>query len=206
MLLSINTTWFSRRSVQTWRAQTTEYKTMAQGMPEHVTKTLTKIISRYTWGGSERPTVNRATLELRRDEGGLGIVNLEVRNEAIAVMKLKKYLAFDNRPLWALVQDAILAHRTVALKTWAKESHDLGKINLFLQRWNVKTSADLLPHDVRDQLRVAAKFHVSFEALKPSANLRHLLPAWFHFGSIDPARRLRDGPTARCLRQNHRVQ
>ncbi|KAI0027639.1 hypothetical protein K488DRAFT_30415, partial [Vararia minispora EC-137] len=53
---------------------------------------------------------------------------------------------------------------------------------------------------------VAAKFHVSFEALKPSANLRHLLPAWFHFGSIDPARRLRDGSTARCLRQNHRVQ
>ncbi|KAI0027640.1 hypothetical protein K488DRAFT_29372, partial [Vararia minispora EC-137] len=77
-----------KHAINQFIRQTTEYKTMAQGMPEHVTKTLTKIISRYTWGGSERPTVNRATLELRRDEGGLGIVNLEVRNEAIAVMKL----------------------------------------------------------------------------------------------------------------------
>ncbi|KAJ7089499.1 hypothetical protein C8R43DRAFT_829668, partial [Mycena crocata] len=73
----------------------TQYKTMVNGMPKSVEKILIKKQRDFIWAGSKSSPVQREMLQAPLAEGGKNLFDLEARNEAIQLMKLKSYLELD---------------------------------------------------------------------------------------------------------------
>lgn len=68
-------------------------------MPKQVEETYQKKISKFVWN-DKHPAVNRTDLSTPMEEGGLHLLNIQARNEAIDLMWVKKYLDTSNkRPL-----------------------------------------------------------------------------------------------------------
>ena len=87
----------------------TQFLAKAQGMPKHIETALISIIRDFMWGEDSSPRVTLDTLQRPRDEGGLNLLDIQARNEAIELMWLKSYLNFsDSRPPWAIVTDIII--------------------------------------------------------------------------------------------------
>ncbi|KAI9070085.1 hypothetical protein FKP32DRAFT_1690599 [Trametes sanguinea] len=77
----------------------TQFLARAQGMPAAVEKRFTKMISDFMWKGGA-PVVNAQTLQAPVAAGGLGLLDLRARNEAIDLVWLREYLELsDKRPL-----------------------------------------------------------------------------------------------------------
>ena len=78
------------------------------------------------------------TLRKSRSEGGIGLIDLKIRNEAIEVMWLKEFLSLGpNRPVWAFVADVLLQHSILKKDSRpAQESRTFP----FLQDWSVQTN------------------------------------------------------------------
>ncbi|KAM5543385.1 hypothetical protein V8D89_002970, partial [Ganoderma adspersum] len=88
----------------------TQFLTDVQRMPESVQRRLTKIIRNYIWDDKHNTPVGMEHLYLPKNRGGLGLLDLEARNEAIDIMWLKAYLDFgESRQLWAYLADDLLA-------------------------------------------------------------------------------------------------
>ncbi|TDL17428.1 hypothetical protein BD410DRAFT_816480 [Rickenella mellea] len=66
----------------------TQYLTRVQGMPKEVEHTLTKMIQKFMWGDSA-PLVGAATLTSPISDGGKKLLDIEARNQAIELMKVK---------------------------------------------------------------------------------------------------------------------
>jgi hypothetical protein len=66
-----------------------QFLTMAQGMPTNIEDALTKIIRRFMWGADSSPRLALSILQCPEDEGGLNLLNITARNEAIELMWLK---------------------------------------------------------------------------------------------------------------------
>ncbi|TBU52820.1 hypothetical protein BD310DRAFT_787274, partial [Dichomitus squalens] len=99
-----------RHVIQMVVAGMTQYLSDVQRMPGSVVKRLEKILRDYLWDGKVIPPIAKEHTFLPMDQGGLSIIDLEARNEAIDVMWLKSYLDFSpDRPKWAYVADNILA-------------------------------------------------------------------------------------------------
>lgn len=92
----------------------TQFLTRAQGMPNNVTKQINKIINDFLWEGKRTPPINFETIT-KEIEGGKKILNIEIRNDAIELMKTKTYLS-ENRPVWAKIAD-------ILIKENAREKH-----------------------------------------------------------------------------------
>ncbi|KAI9056337.1 hypothetical protein FKP32DRAFT_1532302, partial [Trametes sanguinea] len=91
-----------RHVVQMVVGSMTQFAAHVQRMPARVTKHLTKIIRDYIWDDRPVAPVAMAHLQLHPDNGGLGILDLSARNEAIDVMWTKAYLNFgEGRATWA---------------------------------------------------------------------------------------------------------
>ncbi|KAF9001290.1 hypothetical protein BDQ17DRAFT_1244540, partial [Cyathus striatus] len=75
----------------------TQYKTRVQGMPPDIEKHLTKIISKFIWDGG-LPLISRQIMCEPHEQGGKKLLDIEIRNEAIELMKLQCYLHFG--PEW----------------------------------------------------------------------------------------------------------
>ena len=87
----------------------TQFLTQAQGMPKETEDTLNKIIKNFIWEDDSSPRIANETLRNPITEGGLDLLDLEVRNEAIDIMWLKTYLNFSpKRPEWATITDLII--------------------------------------------------------------------------------------------------
>ncbi|EJF60677.1 hypothetical protein DICSQDRAFT_147680 [Dichomitus squalens LYAD-421 SS1] len=99
-----------RHVIQMAVAGMTQYLTDVQRMPDQVVKRLEKIIRDYLWDGKAVPPIAKEYPRLPIDDGGLNIIDISARNEAIDVMWLKMYLNFaSDRPQWAYIADDILA-------------------------------------------------------------------------------------------------
>jgi len=73
--------------------------TQAQGMPKKIEQTLTKMIRDFMWEESSSPRIALSALQRPREEGGLNLLDIEARNEAIEITWLKPYLDLSaNRP------------------------------------------------------------------------------------------------------------
>ena len=94
----------------------TQFLAMAQGMPRHIEDAITKMTRDFIWDQDTSPRMALEHLYRRIDEGGLNILNIRARNEAIEIMWLKAYLNITlSRPAWAVVTDLLInaaAHRT----------------------------------------------------------------------------------------------
>lgn len=176
----------------------TQFLTMAQGMPTNIEVALTKIIRGFMWGADSSPRLALSSLQCPEDEGGLNLLDITARNEAIELMWLKSYLDLSPaRPPWATVTDALIDLSAPPATIPSARG------NNFLQTWKPATRgqrASLMGKDSARMLKVARKYNLNLEALRLTPQLRAQLPAWYHIAA--PPRPI-TGITAKCLINTH---
>ncbi len=179
----------------------TQFFTTVQRMPDEIVKRLTKIIRGYLWEDRHNTPVGMQHVCLPVAMGGLGILDLNARNEAIDIMWLKTYLDLgEERPLWAYLADDMLVNHVP--KNIRPRQSDL-RVNPFLQKWKPKTRG--LPEELRGMMNAARKYGVRLEALAYSKGMQKAMPMWDHghadrrkLGRLSVPSKLID-----CLRINH---
>ncbi|EPS92835.1 hypothetical protein FOMPIDRAFT_1137242 [Fomitopsis schrenkii] len=81
-----------RHIVQMGPGGITQFLASVQDMPPRAEKQLKKMIREFIWDSPTPPPVNMDTLCLPLAEGGINLLDIEARNQAIQVMWLKRYL------------------------------------------------------------------------------------------------------------------
>jgi len=133
-------------------------------------------------------------------EGGLNILDIKARNEAIKIIWLKTYLNFSpSHQKWATITDHIIL--AAAPPHSVKKARD----NLFLQTWTAPLKgkrAKGMNGDIKRMLKTAKKHSVNFAVIKMTPHLLAQLPAWYHLSADNkPLNNAR----AKCLLQKHNV-
>lgn len=153
----------------------TQFLTKAQGMPPPIETAITKIVSNFMWGQDTKPRIAAQTLHRPIEDGGLNLLDIKSRNEAIEIMWLKTYLNFTNsRQPWAIVTDHII------LATAPPHYVAAAKNNPFLQAWNVPLKGDRAKHlnnDMVRMIKVARKYNANMSALRFAPQILAQLPA-----------------------------
>ena len=189
-----------RLIIQTVVGGHTQFLAKAQGMPTAIEDALIKIINKFIWGKDSTTRIAQQTLQRPINEGGLNILDIKARNEAIELVWLKEYLNFTaSRQQWAAITDHIV------LAAAPTHSVEIANDNPFLQAWSVPQKgprAEKLNDDIWRMFRVAKKHNTNLEAIKISPHILAQLPAWYH---ITAEQRTLNRTTARCLMQNHQV-
>ena len=179
----------------------TQYLTQVQTMPTKVETLLAKRIRTFMWADKTQSPVNEDTLHMPIERGGQEVLDLQARNQAIDVMWLKSYLKLTpERPMWATVADAILAHLAPKNDPTPYET----KINYFLQHWATLTSC--LPPDLQRLLKTAKQFGLRAEGRAFPRDVIRDRPIWNHNDATSQLKRLHSSTTGKCLRMNHKVQ
>ena len=178
----------------------TQYLAQAQGMPNHIETALTKIIRDFMWENDSSPRLALDTLQQPRNEGGLNLLDIKTRNEAIEIMWLKSYLDFSStRPAWATVTDIIIDAAA------PPNTSQTARTNAFLQTWEPPTRgqrAEKMNDDIIRMLKTAKKYNTHLAAIRITPQLRAQLPAWYHIAS---APRPIGNAASTCLLRNHDV-
>ena len=179
----------------------TQFLTKAQGMPQRIEDTLTKMIRDFMWEESTNPKIALDILHRPIKAGGLNLLDLNARNEAIEITWLKTYLDLSNqRPMWAKLVDILID--AVA----PPNTNPQVRINTFLQSWNPPmrgNRATRLNGHVMRMLKVARKYGLTFTAIRLSPHLKTQLPAWYHTHADHRPMR---GQTAVCLIRTHHAK
>ncbi|KAJ7150818.1 hypothetical protein C8R43DRAFT_951252 [Mycena crocata] len=168
----------------------TQYKTQVNGMPKSVERILIKKQRDFIWAGSKSSPVQREMLQAPIAEGGKNLFDIEARNDAIQLMKLKTYLELDpeKRATWAFASDVRLAKHDLKTSKVQEGVH----VNMFTQRWSPKRNE--LPKHLKDMVNTARKYGIQFDTDNPSRDLRELLPLWHHLGEDPSKRQLNNKP------------
>ncbi len=154
----------------------TQFFTTVQRMPNSVLMRLNAILRDYLWDDRRTPPVAMKHVYLPVELGGLGVLDLSVRSEAIDIMWLKSYLDFtDDRPIWAFVADDLLAG--CVPKDCPMKTREL-RVNPFLQNWKPKARG--LPHELTSMIAVAKKYELRMEGLAFSKKIQEARPMWGH--------------------------
>jgi ribonuclease HI/exonuclease III len=176
----------------------TQFLAKAQGMPPDVEKALTKMAREFIWEGCAATGIALENLHSPIEEGGLNLINIEMRNDAIEIIWIKAYLDFSpSRPTWAKITDLIID------ASMPQGPNAQARINCFLQTWTPpqrggRTSK--IDEDTARMLRAAKKYNVNFAAIRLDTRLKAQLPAWFHVGSEN---RPINNNTSKCLLTKH---
>jgi hypothetical protein len=178
----------------------TQFLTKAQGMPPSIETAISKIVSNFIWGQDAKPRIAAQFLYHPIEDGGLNLLNIKSRNEAIEIMWLKMYLNFTNscQP-WAIVMDHII------LATAPTHYIDAVRDNPFLQVWNAPLKGNRAKHlnnDMVRMIKVARKYNANLSALRFTPQILDQLPMWYHLSAESQS--LNKAP-ARCLLQKHQV-
>lgn len=181
----------------------TQFLAKAQPMSEAIEKRLRTMVTFFMNNGDSHPRVGRDTLYKPVASGGLNLLDVVARNEAIDAVWLREYLLGGaDRPRWAVVADAILARSTTAA---ARNVEDLAKVNTFTQTWSVSTHHSVgLRRDLRRMMKTATKYNLAISTNNPTEVFKAALPMWYHVGEAD-GRSLANTLSARCLREKHGV-
>ena len=176
----------------------TQFLTKAQGMPPDVENTLTKMARDFIWEGCAVPGIALANLYRPIEEGGLNLINIKVRNDAIEIMWIQAYLDFSpSRPTWAKITDLIID------ASMPQGANAQARINCFLQTWNPPKRGGRtakLDEDTARMLRAAKTYNVNFAAIKLDTRIKAQLPAWYHIASEN---RPINNIAAKCLLNKH---
>jgi hypothetical protein len=150
------------------------------------------------WDDNSSPRIANETLTKPITMGGLDLLDLEARNDAINIMWLKAYLNFaPTRPEWALITDLIVEKS--APECMVKKAI----INPFLQRWSAPTrgiNTTIMNKDIQRMMKTARKFSTNLAAIQMTPQLSAQLPAWYHL-STEP--RALNTNAAKCLIEKH---
>jgi hypothetical protein len=86
-----------------------QFLAKAQGMPLCIETALINIMSKFIWDQGTKPRIAMDSLRCPIHEGGLNLLNIKARNEAIEIIWLKVYLNFSlSCQKWATVMDHII--------------------------------------------------------------------------------------------------
>ena len=189
-----------RLIVQTIVGGHTQFLAKAQGMPASIEKAITKIISNFVWGENETPKITAPNLQRPIEEGGLNMLDIKARNEAIELMWLKSYLNFSpTRHPWAAITDHII------IASAPTHSVEKARDNPFLQSWNIPTrgqKTSSFNDDITRMLRTARTYNANLSAIKVTPDILKQLPAWYH---ISAEHRPINNRKAKCLLGKHNV-
>lgn len=192
-----------KHAVQMMLGGMTQFLTDVQRMPSRVTKKLTKMMRDFVWDDKQYVPIATEHLFLESDEGGIGLLDLEARNDAIDLMWLKDYLNLGpTRQRWAYLADDLLAmHAVKSGSLWPSSS----RVNMFLQHWHPATRA--LPSDLKAMVTVARKYGVRQEGIAFSRVILRAMPMWDHrhAGRTELGRLSARSATTRCLKFNHKA-
>ncbi len=195
------TTQGKRHVVQMIVGGMTQFFTMVQRMPEEIRKRLDKIIRDYLWNDRHNTPVGKKHICLPIELGGLGILDLQARSDAIDIVWLKTYLDYSSeRPIWAYVADNLFA--TNVPKQCRPSSESL-QINPFLQNWSPKKRG--LPPELKAMVNVAHKYGLRVEGLAFSRNIIRAMPMWDHLYAHrrNLGRLIMPSKLLTCLQQQH---
>ena len=178
----------------------TQFLTKAQGMPESIREALTKEIKKFIWEDENHtPRLGMNHLERDKESGGIKLLNIKNRNEAIEIVWLRDYLNLKpSRPTWAYITDILINETTPS------NLDENTRNNAFLQHWKIPTRgkrAERLGEDTIRMIRAAKKHKVAFAPINISQELRKRLPVWQHLGVEKQAPK---NPRSKCLAKNHR--
>ena len=178
----------------------TQFLTKVQGMPDDIQKALEKEMKNFIWEeASHALRLSMDHLERDKCEGGIKLLNLKDRNEAIELIWLKGYLNLSpSRATWAYVTD-ILINETTPINL-----DEDTRINAFLQKWNVPTRGKRvakLGEDMLRMIKAAIKYKAAFAPINLSQDLQERLPAWQHLGV---EKQPPQNPRSRCLAKTHK--
>lgn len=173
----------------------TQYLTQVQGMLVKVKEMLTKMIRTFAWGDRRQTPVKTDTVYAPVDKGGRGILNLEARNEANTLGWMRDYLTLGSeRPLWAEVADAMLAHNTPKTEDQILEET---RMNVFLQSWVTKVSE--IPLHLKEAFKATKKYGIHWEGLTFHNDVLRDMPIWNHSEADPHIRRLNHSKASECL-------
>jgi len=179
----------------------TQFLAKAQGMPPHIEDVLMKLIRDFIWDYDVHPRIALEYLYRPLNEGGLNLLDIKARNEAIDIMWLKAYLDLSpSRPTWATITD-ILINAAAPPGT-----SPLATINTFTQSWHPPTRglrASRLGKDITKMLKTAKKYKTNLAAIRLSPEIRKMLPAWYHPAAVQ---RPLTNITSKCLLKKHSVR
>ena len=158
----------------------TQYLATVQGMPKEIETKLQKMINALVWNGN-KASINLNTMNTPPEKGGINLLDIEARNEAIQMMWLKKYTTTGpERPMWALVADVLIEENIAKSRNIDKEV----TMNTYLQTWSPKTNmTSTLPPDIKKMLDTGKKYNLCLDALRIPENVKRQLPAWYHLGA-----------------------
>ncbi|PPQ86477.1 hypothetical protein CVT26_011981, partial [Gymnopilus dilepis] len=183
----------------------TQYLTRVQGMSKNIEDKLQALIASFMWNGN-KSAVSPDWLQQPIDNGGKKLLDIEARNEAIDIMRVKTYLRGDaHRPRWTKIADKLIARATP--KTENAMNEDL-KTNMYLQTWHPMLSKrrSPLPEPLRKMLITAKKYNVTIDPPAISKELRRRMPIWHHKGKAAGKKAIRETQYTRCHRATHQVQ
>ncbi|KZV59576.1 hypothetical protein PENSPDRAFT_595189, partial [Peniophora sp. CONT] len=171
-----------RKNFSDWiYAGMTQFLAAAQGMPKSAIERVTKWMQAFIWQGSKRPTVNKQTLSQSKFDGGLGIIDLSVRIEAIHLMRLKAWLTAAEKPRWVAFAIALLA---MALnEEYESQVAPEQRWDPFLQDWKPTSKSSVTrkwPPELKALIKTARKHGVSIHLLAPTKAVKRELPIWHH--------------------------
>jgi hypothetical protein len=114
--------------------------------------------------------MNEEIMYAPEDMGGRNLLDIVARNEAITITWLKSYLSFgDDHPLWAFVEDELLAKKAQASDANVDE---LLRYNTYeyLQTWNIKSAE--LSTDLAAMVEAARDNGLGMEGLAISRGIQ----------------------------------
>ncbi|KAH6902972.1 hypothetical protein BKA70DRAFT_1024567, partial [Coprinopsis sp. MPI-PUGE-AT-0042] len=182
----------------------TQYLTRVQGMPARTVKKLEKMMDNFVFakrGEKKQNTIGIKQLRRPVDEGGLGLLDIEARNDAIELMRLKQYLRPDGlRPIWAYLADLILADCAVE-----KYKKAVGT-NQFVQSWSSNIRSKAMPTSLSRMIRAARRHKVQFAPEMMNLELKQNVDYWYHPHPSGTRAPLYNDKWGKCQRNVHALQ
>jgi exonuclease III len=148
----------------------TQFLTKAQGMPPHIEEAITKIIRDFVWDKDIHPRISLDYLYKPLNKGGLNLLDIRTRNEAIELVWLRDYLNLTpSRQTWAIVSDILINATT------PKGTSAMAVINTFLQSWNPPLRGPKLAtlnKGIIRMLKIVKKYNTNLAARRLSPGVR----------------------------------
>jgi len=172
------------------------------GMPKDIQEKMKKQMKDFIWDNKNRGLMKWEEIIQERQQGGLGIPDIEARLDAIQIMWLKKYLApEEKKPDWAYIADKMI-FKFITPKPIIEEK---SRIDWILQSWHESESkSNKIPMTIHKMLKTARKYNTGYEARKVEYRQKLKMPVWHNFAINENW--LWNKKAAKCLRNNHEVR
>jgi hypothetical protein len=148
-----------------------QYLAQVNGMPAAATKHILKAQKEFI-NDSKSSMVSRNSLMAPREQGGIGMFDLEARNKALLLFKAASLTESDpeKRAYWASLALHRLSKHVVKSPLVAEDA----KTNLMVQ--NIKVNQRDPPALHKPIVKCLNKYGISFETVKPSTEILRGMP------------------------------